>query len=78
MHAFNSQGVLWWALIMGTVMGGNLTAVGASANVVVMGIAQRSGNPVSFGEFTRKGAVVTATSLVISVAYLWVRYSLLA
>jgi Na+/H+ antiporter NhaD/arsenite permease-like protein len=78
MHAFNSQGVLWWALIMGTVMGGNLTAVGASANVVVMGIAQRSGNPVSFGQFTRKGAVVTATSLVISVAYLWVRYSVLA
>ena len=78
MHAFNSQGVLWWALIMGTVMGGNLTAVGASANVVVMGIAQRSGNPVSFGQFTRKGAVVTATSLVISAAYLWVRYSLLA
>jgi Na+/H+ antiporter NhaD/arsenite permease-like protein len=78
MHAFNSQGVLWWALIMGTVMGGNLTAVGASANVVVMGIAQRSGNPVSFGHFTRKGAIVTAASLVISVAYLWVRYALLA
>jgi Na+/H+ antiporter NhaD/arsenite permease-like protein len=78
MHDFNSQGVLWWALIMGTVMGGNLTAVGASANVVVMGIAQRSGNPVSFGEFTRKGAVVTAVSLVISVAYLWVRYAVLS
>ena len=74
MHDFNSQGVLWWALIMGTVMGGNLTAVGASANVVVMGIAQRSGNPVSFGAFTRKGAVVTAVSFVISVGYLWLRY----
>ena len=74
MHDFNSQGVLWWALIMGTVMGGNLTAVGASANVVVMGIAQRSGNPVSFGAFTRKGAIVTAVSFVISVGYLWLRY----
>jgi len=74
MHDFNSQGVLWWALIMGTVMGGNLTAVGASANVVVMGIAQRSGNPVSFGAFTQKGAVVTAVSFVISVGYLWLRY----
>jgi Na+/H+ antiporter NhaD/arsenite permease-like protein len=74
MHDFNSQGVLWWALIMGTVMGGNLTAVGASANVVVMGIAERSGNPVSFGQFTRKGAVVTAICLVISVAYIWARY----
>jgi Na+/H+ antiporter NhaD/arsenite permease-like protein len=74
MHDFNSQGVLWWALIMGTVMGGNLTAVGASANVVVMGIAERSGNAVSFGQFTKKGAVVTAISLLISVAYIWVRY----
>jgi Na+/H+ antiporter NhaD/arsenite permease-like protein len=78
MHDFNSQGVLWWALIMGTVMGGNLTAVGASANVVIMGIAERSGNPVSFGQFTRKGAVVTATSLAISVGYLWVRYFVLS
>jgi Na+/H+ antiporter NhaD/arsenite permease-like protein len=78
MHDFNSQGVLWWALIMGTVMGGNLTAVGASANVVVMGIAERSGNPVSFGQFTRKGAVVTAVSFALSVGYLWVRYSVLA
>jgi Na+/H+ antiporter NhaD/arsenite permease-like protein len=78
MHAFNSQGVLWWALIMGTVMGGNLTAVGASANVVVMGIAQRAGNPVSFWDFTRKGAVVTAISAAISVGYLWVRYYVLS
>jgi len=78
MHDFNSQGVLWWALIMGTVMGGNLTAVGASANVVVMGIAERSGNAVSFGQFTKKGAVVTAISLLISVAYIWVRYFALA
>jgi Na+/H+ antiporter NhaD/arsenite permease-like protein len=78
MHDFNSQGVLWWALIMGTVMGGNLTAVGASANVVVMGIAERSGNPVSFAQFTGKGAIVTAISLVLSVAYIWVRYLVFA
>ena len=77
MHGLHND-VLWWALISGTVMGGNLTAVGASANVVVMGIAGRAGHPVSFGEFTRKGAVLTAVSLLISVGYLWVRYFLLA
>lgn len=77
MHGLHND-VLWWALIAGTVMGGNLTAVGASANVVVMGIAGRAGYPVSFGQFTRKGAVVTAVSLLISVGYLWVRYFLLA
>ncbi len=69
--------VLWWALILGTVLGGNLTAVGASANVIVIGIAQRAGNPISFWDFTKKGMVMTAVSLAISVGYLWVRYFLL-
>ena len=46
-------GVLWWSLALGTDFGGNLTAVGASANVIVIGIAARSDNPISFGEFTR-------------------------
>jgi Na+/H+ antiporter NhaD/arsenite permease-like protein len=74
MHDHTNSGVLWWALILGTVLGGNLTPVGASANVVVVGIAQRTGNPVSFWDFTKRGAVVTLVSLVISVGYLWVRY----
>ena len=54
--------VLWWALALGADFGGNLTAVGASANVVMLGIAKRSGNPISFWEFTRKGFVVTVMS----------------
>ena len=77
LHGNTHNGVLWWALILGTVLGGNLTAVWASANIVVIGIAERAGSTVSFWEFTRKGALVTAISLVISVAYLWVRYFVL-
>jgi Na+/H+ antiporter NhaD/arsenite permease-like protein len=69
-----ASGVLWWALILGTVLGGNLTAVGASANVVVVGIAQRAGQPVSFWDFTKRGAAVTGVSFVISLGYLWLRY----
>src|SRR5271167_2452082 len=76
-HGHANSGVLWWALILGTVLGGNLTAVGASANIVVVGIAQRSGSPVSFWDFTKRGAVVTAISFVISLAYLWLRYFVL-
>jgi Na+/H+ antiporter NhaD/arsenite permease-like protein len=68
------HGVLWWALALGAAFGGNLTAVGASANVVTLGIARRSQNPISFWEFTRKGVVVTAVSIGISAVYLWVRY----
>jgi Na+/H+ antiporter NhaD/arsenite permease-like protein len=69
-----SSGVLWWALLLGTVLGGNLTPVGASANIVAVGIAQRAGHSVSFWDFTRRGAVVTAVSFALSVGYLWVRY----
>jgi di/tricarboxylate transporter len=67
-------GVLWWSLALGTDFGGNLTAVGASANVIVIGMAARSDNPISFGEFTRKGAVVTTVSVVLAATYLYLRY----
>lgn len=68
------QGVLWWALALGADFGGNLTAVGASANVVMLGIARRADNPVSFWDFTRKGAIVTVMSVALCVPYLWLRY----
>ena len=65
---------LWWALALGADFGGNLTAIGASANVVMLGIARRAGNPISFWEFTRKGSAVTAMSIALSAVYLWLRY----
>jgi Na+/H+ antiporter NhaD/arsenite permease-like protein len=70
--------VLWWALAIGTGFGGNLTAVGASANVVIIGIARRADNPISFWEFTRKGTVVTVISFVLAAVYLWLRYFVLS
>jgi len=70
--------VLWWALVLGTDLGGNLTAVGASANVVVLGVARRAESPISFWEFTRKGIVVTAVSAALSALYIWLRYFVLA
>jgi Na+/H+ antiporter NhaD/arsenite permease-like protein len=66
--------VLWWSLALGGDLGGNLTAVGSSANIVMLGIALRSGHPISFGEFTRKGIVVTTISTVLCAIYLWLRY----
>jgi len=65
---------LWWALLLGADLGGNATAIGASANVVVAGIAKRNGHPISFGEFTRYGAVVAAVSLLIATPYVLLRY----
>jgi Na+/H+ antiporter NhaD/arsenite permease-like protein len=69
---------LWWSLALGADFGGNLTAIGASANVVVLGIAMRAGSPISFWEFTRKGAVITVITIAIAAPYLWLRYFVLA
>jgi Na+/H+ antiporter NhaD/arsenite permease-like protein len=69
-----SNGVLWWALLLGTVLGGNLTPIGASANIVAVGIAKRAGHPVSFWDFTKRGAAVTLISFLLSLGYLWLRY----
>jgi Na+/H+ antiporter NhaD/arsenite permease-like protein len=70
--------VLWWSLALGGDLGGNLTAVGSSANIVMLGIALRSGNPISFWEFTRKGMVITTMSTILCALYLWLRYFVLA
>ncbi|RDI64645.1 ArsB/NhaD family transporter [Nocardia pseudobrasiliensis] len=72
-HQTNSH-ALWWALAAGADFGGNLTAVGASANVVMLGIAKRAGAPISFWEFTRKGVIVTAVTITVAAPYLWLRY----
>lgn len=74
MPDFAHPDALWWALALGADFGGNLTAIGASANVVMLGIARRAGNPISFWEFTRKGFVVTVMSIALSAIYLWLRY----
>ncbi|ATY12249.1 hypothetical protein CU254_18580 [Amycolatopsis sp. AA4] len=65
---------LWWSLALGADFGGNMTAVGASANVVVLGLAARAGAPISFWEFTKKGAVVTLITVLVAAPYLWLRY----
>ena len=59
---------LWWALALGADLGGNATAVGASANVVVIGIAARNGHPISFWHFTKYGLVVTAVTVALCLA----------
>ena len=66
--------VLWWALALGADLGGNATAIGASANVVVLGIAERAGHEITFWEFTKYGLVVTLVTIALATPYLWLRY----
>lgn len=65
---------MWWALAIGAGFGGNMTAVGSAANVVMLGISAREGYPIGFWEFTRKGAATTALTIAVAAPYLWLRY----
>lgn len=69
---------LWWALALGADLGGNATLIGASANVVVSGIAKRNGHPISFWTFSKYGIPVTIVTIAICVPYLLLRYFVLA
>jgi Na+/H+ antiporter NhaD/arsenite permease-like protein len=62
--------ILWWTLALGACFGGNFTIIGASANIVSIGIARQHKQSISFLEFMKSGAVIAIISLVISSGYL--------
>jgi Na+/H+ antiporter NhaD/arsenite permease-like protein len=70
----NPGSVLWWALALGADLGGNATVIGASANVVMLGIAEKNGYRIGFWEFARYGALVTGVTVLLCVPYLYLRY----
>ena len=62
--------ILWWALALGACFGGNLTMIGASANIVSVGMAKQSGVKISFLEFMKSSAIITFICLCVASAYL--------
>ena len=65
---------LAWALSMGTDIGGSATPIGASANVVGMSVAAKSGHPVTWGEYCKHAVPATLIVLVISTLVIFARY----
>ncbi len=65
---------LWWCLSLGACLGGNLTIIGAAANVIVSETSAHHGHPISFMRFLKYGAVVMITSLILSTIYIWFRF----
>ncbi len=65
---------LWWALSLGACLGGNLTIIGAAANVIVSETSSVNGYPISFMRFMKYGALVTFISLSLSSVYLYLKY----
>ncbi|MBR2386523.1 ArsB/NhaD family transporter [bacterium] len=65
---------IWWALSLGACLGGNITAIGAAANVIVIQSAARNGYTITFMQFLKYGASMTLLAIIISHIYLHVRY----
>lgn len=65
---------IWWALALGACLGGNGTLIGASANVIVAGIAERYGTPISFVHFLKVGFPLMILSIVLSTIYMFLRF----
>ncbi|HKJ08454.1 MAG TPA: SLC13 family permease [Gammaproteobacteria bacterium] len=62
--------VLWWALSLGACLGGNGTLIGASANVVTAGLAEKAGYPITFTEYLRIAFVPMLITVAISMVWL--------
>lgn len=65
---------LWWSLALGACLGGNGTLIGASANVIVAGLAAKEGHPISFIGFLKVAFPLMILSIIMSHAYLYLRY----
>jgi Na+/H+ antiporter NhaD/arsenite permease-like protein len=65
---------LWWALSLGACLGGNGTLIGASANLVVAGFAERAGQPIRFVPFLLTAFPMMLMSVAICTVYLYWRY----
>ncbi len=65
---------LWWCLSLGACLGGNMTIIGAAANVIVSENAAKEGHPIAFLKFMKYGVAVVLISLIISTAYIYLRF----
>lgn len=65
---------LWWSLALGACLGGNGTLIGASANLIVAGLAGKEGYPITFMKYLKVGFPLMLLSIMISSVYLYLRY----
>ena len=64
----------WWALSLGSCLGGNATILASATNVVAVGAATKAGCKISFVDFLKFGIIITVQSLLLASAYIWFRY----
>ena len=64
--------LLFFGLLSGATLGGNLTPIGASANIAGVGLLRKEGHEVSFGDFMRIGVPFTLVAVAAAYVYLWI------
>lgn len=65
---------LWWCLSLGACLGGNMTIIGAAANVIVSETAAAHKHPISFLSFMKYGVIVMTISLALSSIYIYLKF----
>jgi len=65
---------LWWCLSLGACLGGNMTIIGAAANVIVSEVSASKGHKIPFMYYLKYGFIVTIISLIMSSGYIWIKY----
>ncbi|MEW6738797.1 MAG: SLC13 family permease [Nitrospirota bacterium] len=65
---------IWWSLALGACLGGNGSAIGASANVIVVGMSEKAGRKISFMKFMAYGMPIMIMTVIVSTIYVWLRY----
>ncbi|MBT8763767.1 ArsB/NhaD family transporter [Desulfohalobiaceae bacterium Ax17] len=68
---------VWWALALGACLGGNGSPIGASANVIVVGMSEKAGHKITFIRFLKYGVPVTIMTIALAMVYIYVRYYVL-
>ena len=67
--------LLYFGLLSGSTLGGNLTPVGASANITGIGILRKEGYEVSTGQFMKIGVPFTLAAVTVAYVWLWFMWS---
>ena len=65
---------LWWCLSLGACLGGNMTIIGAAANVIVCETAGKHNHKITFMEYLKYGVTITLISLALSTIYIYIRF----
>ena len=67
--------LLYFGLLIGATLGGNLTPIGASANIAGVGMLRKEGYEVSFGDFMKIGVPFTLTAVLVGYLFIWFVYA---